>query len=149
MKKIILAASISVFVAGVALAHSGATGIVKERMMAMKEIAAATKSIATLDWENVETARAELKMNAVVLNKHASEIEKLFPEGSIKGPSEAIPAIWDRPDEFQKIAKLLETASAQLAKKSGEASSKSDIQPLFLQIAGTCKGCHQDFRKKK
>ncbi len=149
MKKVFLAASISVFVAGVALAHSGATGIVKERMMAMKEIAAATKSIAKLDWANVDTARVKLKRSALVLNKHASEMGELFPEGSIQGPSEAIPAIWERPEEFQKIANLLETASAQLAQMSDDASSKSEIQPVFLQIAGTCKGCHQEFRQKK
>jgi cytochrome c556 len=149
MKRTILAVSISVFAVGFALAHSGATGIVKERMMAMKEIAAATKSIAQQDWGNVEAARVEIKKNAEVLNKHASEIVALFPQGSIKGPSEAIPAIWERPEEFQRIVTVLETASAQLADVSVTASSKSDIEPVFQQIAGTCKGCHQDFRQKK
>ena len=132
-----------------ALAHSGATGIVKERMHAMKKIAAATKAIATVDWQDVAAARLVVRDNAAVLNKHAAEIVGLFPENSIEGPSEAIPAIWERPEEFRQIAKMLETSSSKLIEFSSSASKNDDIAPVFDDISNTCKGCHQAFRLKK
>lgn len=130
-------------------AHSGATGIVKERMDGMKAIASAAKTISKLDWNALETSRAELKRSAGVLQKHAGEMVALFPKGSIKGPSEATQDIWDRPEEFAALARKLETAAGSLLTLSSTAMSKSDIAPAFGDVAATCKACHGDFRKKK
>ena len=150
MKRLLLISSSAVLFAVVgAFAHSGATGIVKERMHAMKKIAAATKAIATTDWQDVAIARSIVRANATVLNKHASEIVGLFPNNSIQGPSEAIPAIWERPEEFRQLAKILEASSGKLIELSSTASAKDDIAPLFADISGTCKACHQVFRLKK
>ena len=150
-KKYCIALSVLVLLtAGSAvLAHNGATGIVKERMEAMKSIAGATKGIAKLDWSDVGAARMQATKHAVTLQKHAADINRLFPEGSIMGPSEAIPAIWDRPAEFAKIAAALEKAASDFSAVAANASSKEEILPQFEAIGATCKACHEDFRKKK
>ena len=82
MRKLILAIAGLSAITGLAFAHSGATGIVKERMDAMKAIGAATKAIATLDWSDVDAARAKLKSAAAQIEGHAAEVVSLFNRGS-------------------------------------------------------------------
>ncbi len=134
---------------GFALAHTGATGIVKERMDAMssigdnmKVIGAMIKGEAAFDGKRVEAA-------ARVIAGHAEEFPRLFPEGTNEKPSEALPAIWTDWDKFIGIATNLKKASIALAEAAPAASEVSDIRKPFLGVAGTCKACHADFRLKK
>jgi len=135
--------------AAVALAHSGATGIVKERMQAMKMIAQATKALARLNWSNVDETRRQAGLNAAAVAVLAADIERLFPNTSIHGPSEAVEAIWERPDDFARLARALKKAANELAAVAAKANSHADIQAPFDAIGATCKQCHRDFRKKK
>lgn len=137
------------FSAGAAFAHSGATGIVKERMDAMKEIGSATKALAKLDWNDVGAARASAVSNSQVLQRHAADIVRMFPPDSNTGPSEAIPAIWEKPDDFADLAKALETAAGAMIAAADTATKRDDVAAPFQAIADTCKACHADFRKKK
>ncbi len=102
-----------------------------------------------------------------MIASHGGEtLTKLFPEGSIKHPSEAIPAIWTDWERFGAIAMDLSRYATALsdgagnergAASGGYASSSSGdadlatMSPdnLFMKVAGTCKACHQDFRQKK
>lgn len=91
-----------------ALAHSGATGVVKERMDAMKGMQEAVKRItpmvsgqATYDAGAVRSAAAEIA-------GHAGEaITSKFAEGTTGHPSEARPEIWSDWDQFQALADQL------------------------------------------
>ena len=147
--KIAVAGLAAISIGGLAFAHSGATGVVKQRMESMKAIAWSMKAISKLDWANPEKARASLQKNAEAIGGHASHIVKMFPEGSIKGPSEAIPAIWEEPDEFQRLANALKTRAADLAKLAPDVSSAAQIKSQMTGIGETCKTCHEVFRKKK
>ncbi|MDD9909321.1 MAG: cytochrome c [Ahrensia sp.] len=153
MRKMWLGVSLAAIAAvigigGTVLAHSGATGIVKQRMDSMKAIGASMKAISKLDWNDEQTARQSLQTNASAIGMHASHIVDMFPEGSIQGPSEAEPAIWSRAEDFARIADALEQRADELAQMAPTASSASDIKPLMGLIGDTCKACHQDFRKK-
>ncbi len=149
MKRLTLIVAAALAVSGVANAHKGATGIVMERMEAMKDIGAATKALANLDWSKPQVARATSAEQTKLIGDHAARIVELFPRGSINGPSEAVPAIWEKPDEFSKIADQLEQASKRFAERAKTATSKDDVQAEFDAIAATCKSCHADFRKRK
>ncbi len=132
-----------------ALAHSGATGIVKERMDSMKSIGSSMKAISKLDWSQPEKARNELRNSAETIRGHAAHIVKQFPAGSIKGPSEAIPAIWEKPDEFKRLADALENRAGELAAIASRISSAEEAKSHMAGIGETCKTCHEGFRKKK
>lgn len=131
------------------VAHEGATGIVKERMEAMKDISDRMKSIAKM-------IKGEEAFDAERLTKFATEIgthggEAMiakFPEDSIHGPSEAIPAIWEDWDEFKKLAFDLSLKSESLA---AETTLNPEARPIdaFNALAKNCKSCHDDFREKK
>ncbi len=135
--------------AGAAYSHSGASGVVKERMDAMSAIAKSMKAVgavmkgeAAFDAGSVESAAREIA-------KHAKKVPHLFPEGTNKKPSEALPAIWTDWEKFTKIAASMETSAQDLAQAAGEASDIGGIRTQFGALAKTCKACHSDFRLAK
>lgn len=73
-----------------------------------------------------------------------------FPAGSDQGDTGAAPTIWENADGFAaEIAKLSAAAESATAAsgKSGPAdleAFKAAMGPIF----GTCKSCHETYRKK-
>lgn len=101
-------------------------------------------------------AKGEMPYDEAVASTAASNIEALtgyalsglFIEGTSvddNSDSEALPAIWEKPEEFSaKYAALVEAAAgAGEAVKGGQAN----IGPVLQKLGGSCKGCHDDFRK--
>ena len=88
----------------------------------------------------------EAKMNAAAIAIHATRIAGLFPEGSSSDSSRAKAEIWQKWDAFLASANELSTEADALAVAAGEnkaAAVKEHMQKVF----GTCKGCHDQFRK--
>ncbi len=80
------------------------------------------------------------------MNDVAKKFGNYFPKGS-EGGSEASPAIWSKPAEFQAaLAKFQKDTAAAAAAKPATAA---EFGPLFGQVTGNCKSCHEAFRVKK
>lgn len=128
MKLLVIIASGALIVSSVAgaIAHSGATGVVKERMMAMGAMGKAMKSLSGM-MRGDSTYDAETVRNgAAVLQSHSGEaLTKLFPKDSISGPSEALPAIWSDWQEFENLSDKL----GRYAEALGRAADKGLQQP--------------------
>lgn len=141
--------SLALGLAGYALAHSGATGIVKTRMDQMMEIGKAMKTIGQMIQGRTEFdgEAARIAANAVAANARA--IPDLFPKGSNKAPSEAVAAIWENWEEFMAIAAQMENDATALSDAAGAASNAQALRPLFGQLGKTCSSCHSKFRVKK
>ncbi len=161
-----------------AVAHKGATGVVKQRMDVMKSFGDAMKAIKKmLDGEMTYDA-AKVRKAAGVIKAHGGEaLTKLFPKGSLQKPTEAKPEIWQNWTEFEADATRLKDYAEALevvaARKSEEAEASgmiatmkgSDIteggwpsaaelkqmppQAVFMALGKTCKSCHESFRQKK
>ena len=71
----------------------------------------------------------------------------LFPAGSDVGNTDALPAVWQQPEEFAKVVADFETASANLVAADG--SDPAALGAAFAAVGKTCGGCHQKFRQKK
>ena len=87
-----------------------------------------------------------LDEHARSLARTAAELGHVFPAGSDVGDSEALPAIWERPEEFAELVAEAERATAALA----EAASSGDRQAVgtaLRDVGAACRGCHDDFRK--
>ena len=125
-----------------ALAHSGATGIVKERMDMFKKnqdnLKAIKSHIRSGDYESIVKLADEIRDWAVKMPEY-------FPEGSTEKPSEASPAIWADFDGFKNAAMKNETAAKQLI-DAAKAENQEAVVDGFKAVATSCKSCHQSYK---
>lgn len=132
---------------GLALAHSGATGIVKERMDAMKDIAAQMKQIGVMVKGEKAYSADVAAAAATVIAEHAGTMPSLFPEGSNDMPSEALATIWSDWGRFTQSAEELSITATTLSEVAGSATSADEIRVQFAAVGKTCSACHEGFRK--
>ena len=128
--------------ATIVLAHSGATGIVKERMDMFKKnqnnLKAIRSHIRSADYHSIIKLADEIRDWAVKMPDY-------FPEGSNKKPSEASPAIWIDFNGFKNAAMKNETAAKQLIAAANAEDQKAVVDG-FKAVAASCKSCHQSYR---
>ncbi|MBO6784804.1 MAG: cytochrome c [Alphaproteobacteria bacterium] len=102
--------------AGLVSGHGGATGIVKERMDLMVSVGKAMKTITDMIQGETEFDAETLRESANFIAAHGGEqMSRLFPEDSIEGPSEALPAIWQDWERFSALAEDLRVFAGALA----------------------------------
>ena len=83
--RIVLAAALGIGGASaIALAHDGATGMVMQRMEAMKEIGQSMKSIAAMVKGDAAFNGEAVQASAAVIAGHAKHMPHMFPEGSLE-----------------------------------------------------------------
>ena len=150
---ILVPAALAACLVSVAWAHQGATGIVKERMDQMGGIAKSMKAMGAMfkgeTSYDAETVRALATDIAATGGK---ELSALFPEHSLRPPSEARHEIWTDWDKFLGQGDEMQAAALALANGAAnptDGSSGPKPADLFRDLAQTCKSCHQDFRIKK
>lgn len=86
-----------------------------------------------------------LVKHAQGLENGASELATLFPAGSNVEGSDALPVIWEKPEEFNAaIEKLI--AATQKFTTAAESGDKEAIATAFRDVGGSCRGCHDTFR---
>lgn len=146
MKKTI-AVVLVVGIASGALAHTGATGIVKERMDGMGALADAMKALVTMNKSGDLDVDKIKEISATIQNHSGETLIKQFPEGSLPDVSEASPEIWQDMDGFSKISNQLYDAA--LALEAGAASRDLALGDMIQTIGATCGACHKKYRIKK
>ena len=111
------AAAILLVSGGVAaFAHSGATGIYKERMDGMMAMGKVVKSLSEMMRGDVAYDASAVKDGAKIIESHAgTALTSLFPEGTTEPPSEATDSIWSDWETFEALANQLETYAEGLA----------------------------------
>lgn len=127
------------------VALADAEGVHKYRESVMKAIGGHMGAMANSLKGQVFTEN--LALHAKAMSNLADITPTLFPEGSGTDKSEALPAIWENPDQFKasmdafvKAAKAMDAAVA-----SGNMAA---IGPGLQDLGKSCKGCHDDFRKE-
>ena len=123
-------------------AHSGAQGIVKERMDMFKKnqnnLKAIKSHIRSGDYGSIIKLSDEIRDWAVKMTEY-------FPEGSNEKPSEASPAIWTDFGGFKNAAMKNETAAKQLIAAAKSEDQKAVIDG-FKAVAASCKSCHKSYK---
>lgn len=127
------------------IAHVHATGVVKERMEMMEEMAKHMKAIR----ERIDGKRdlAAIKADAEAIASHAPHIVHLFPPGSTQRPTDARATIWKNWGDFERIAVALEVESKRLMN-----ASPNDFDALAAQVRAVsqaCGACHEKYRTKR
>ena len=126
-----------------ALAHKGATGIVKERMDKFEASEKATKRVKQALSRGDTTI---VTIEAEFLVKWAREMESYFPENSNQPPSEAKVEIWLQWDDFVGAIQSFDKA-AQALIDAAETQNPRAIDGAFKEMVRSCKSCHQRFRE--
>jgi cytochrome c556 len=106
---------------------------------ATKAVVAIMKGASPFKLETVQAA-----LNQYI--ETAAKAPALFPEGSNKGKTEALPAVWKNKTDFDaRFAKLGEDSKAALAAIKDQATFKANYQPVLKN----CNGCHETYRAKE
>jgi cytochrome c556 len=130
-------------------AHSGSTGIVKQRMDAMSDMASAMKSMASAIKGREGFDRNLFVQSGEMIAGHSEMLPMLFPEGSIEGSSESLPAIWQQWDDFVSINTGMKANAEALVEMAQAGSELRPLTKQFAKLASDCKACHKDYRQKK
>lgn len=71
----------------------------------------------------------------------------IFPAGSDKGKTKAKSAIWEQPEEFAAAMDKFLLKADEFASASASGDLKA-YGAAAKALGGSCKGCHDDFKKK-
>ena len=145
MFKLTAIALAAVLVAGAALAHKEATGIIAERMAAMKNMGNELKAVGDMLVGNAPFDAAAVVQHAAALHENCHRTTTLFPPGSIDHHSRALPAIWEKPDAFQEAMQRLHSATEAFV-TTASVGDRAMLAASFEQIGKICSGCHEAFR---
>ncbi len=105
----LVAGLLTIFTIATAISHTGATGVIKQRMDGMVMLGNQIKILNPMFSGITELDPGAAKAASEIITQHGgAAMSDLFPPDSISGPSEAIPAIWERWNEFEKLAADLE-----------------------------------------
>lgn len=77
----------------------------------------------------------------------AAEVGPAFEAagGAPVDDTEALPAIWERPDDFAAAIETFAAAVAALDAVAG-GDDLAAVESAHRDVAAACKGCHEDFR---
>jgi cytochrome c556 len=141
---------IGLIVAGAVLvsAHAGHTaeGIIGYRAAVMEAIGGHTQALGAIIKKDVAFSE-DARLHAQALAALAPLTGKIFPAGSDKGETDALPAIWEKPDAFRKEVAAFEAAAAALGKVAD--ATPAAMASEFSALLKSCKSCHDSFRKKQ
>ena len=89
--------------------------------------------------------KGQLVNHAQGVANSTMELGNIFPEGSNVGESEALPVIWEEPEEFRAAIVKVQDASLEFV----EAVANDDAEAIsgaFRNLGMACRGCHDRFR---
>ena len=76
----------------------------------------------------------------------AAAIPGMFPAGTDVPPSGALPSVWTDAPGFAAKAATYQAAATKLA-DAAAAGDKAAFAAAFEEVRGTCKGCHDPYKK--
>lgn len=140
---ILLAATLTI--AGLAFAHEGEkelpAGPIRDRHELMEDIGKNAKTIG----DALKSGKHDpIEAAAKGIEADSAKVLALFPKGSTDPNSRAKDEIWADWAKFERINKDMGTKAGELA---AAAAAKGDVGAAANAMFGTCKSCHDDFRK--
>lgn len=104
-------------------------------------------------------AKGDLAYDAEAAAGHAEALHaltgydetRLFLPGTsnadMPGKTWALPAIWEKPDDFQKAYEALQTSVTELAAQAGD--GQEAMKSAMIEVGKACGNCHETFRQKQ
>jgi len=139
---------LSVTATAIVTAAPADVAMIKSRQEKLRDMGSALKQIddelkrRSPDWENV------IQPNVQILHERSPFLMKWFPKGS--GPEAgaktyALPAIWQKGDDFAKHARAMVAESQRLQPVFAKKDS-GEMRAQVVALGKTCKACHDGYR---
>jgi len=119
--------------------------VIKARQDDRKQAAAAMRAIKGIIDAKGPTAGAVEQ--AAKLKQLQVAFEKMFPAGSDKGDTKALPTVWSDWAGFQAAGKAADAAYDKLAVAAGSGDMAA-LTAAFADAGKACGACHEKFRAK-
>ncbi|MGM0517349.1 MAG: c-type cytochrome [Pseudomonadota bacterium] len=96
----------------------------------------------------IEYDQATVEKNAAVVQMMSTLVGDRFPEGTdaMAGETNALMEIWDEPEAFDDAVAEFETTAKALV-EAANGGDKRQLAAAVKDVGGSCKGCHDDFRR--
>ncbi|HRG17088.1 MAG TPA: cytochrome c, partial [Pseudomonadota bacterium] len=89
---------------------------------------------------------AEFKRRSIAVAFAAVQLDEAFSAGSDKGAvTDALPAIWENPDDFAAKLKAFQKTSNAL-RMAAAAGDQDRIKAAFNDVRQSCGNCHETYR---
>ena len=142
---ILLVGLTAVFITSNSIGSVSVEEAVQKRVEMFKASKANIKKLRTLIRSGDAIKAAPLADFHVTWSKEMPMLFPLGSEASTSNGSDASSDIWDNPTGFEKAIKQYNLKSKELRTSLVSADIVS-INESFKNFAGTCKGCHKQFR---
>lgn len=118
------------------------------RQNLMKEIGRSVGAMGAIAKGEKPYDAAVVQQSLTTISTNIQAFPDQFPAGSEEGyETEALPAVWEKPEEFRAEAAALRTeAEALLASVPGDQAA---VGAAMRRLGATCSDCHETFRVKK
>lgn len=121
---------------------------IKPRQDKLRDVGGALKAIddelkkRTVDWDNV------VLPNTQTIKDRSGYLLNWFPKGS--GPESgvktyALPAIWQKNDDFAKLGKAMQAEAAKFAQVAATRNADA-LRAESIALGKACKACHDSYR---
>ena len=147
-----LAVCMSLLLGGLVYGHSGVTGIIKERMDAMKDMGDKSKVVADMFKGKAAFDQAAVVDAAESFILHGKGMKEVFPdthESRHGKKTEALPVIWEEWDDFAAQVDEFVALSESLAQTAQAGADERALKAAFFKTTKSCSSCHERFRKPK
>jgi cytochrome c556 len=135
--------------AGAALAQGSAADVIKARQAGMKAVGAGFKGL--MDQTRGGSPNpAEVRRHAAAVAAQSPKVVGWFAPGTASAPgvkTAALPTVWTRSAEFRRSAAEFD-AQAKKTLALANAGDMAALGPQVRALGGTCKTCHDDFKRK-
>lgn len=142
----VVAVGVAFATAGISPSDAQMNELTKQRSDAMKAMGGNMKKVGEAVGAGDSAAAAAA---ATEINRIASQIPSLFPDGSGTGETRAKPEIWQDFADFRAKANALEAASAKVVADAGAGNLGSDPKAVVGSMGQNCGACHKAYRAPK
>ena len=119
--------------------------VIEKRQKLMKSNGADAKAIkAAVEQKDYATIETKAKN----IGNNMEKVNDLFPKGSTSEKSRALPAIWEKWDEFSKNPGKVKKAADELA-DAAKAKDDAAIPAKLKALGDACGSCHKNFRAEE
>ena len=119
--------------------------IIKHREAIMEGIAGHF-SAAYVTLKGMDDFKANRQFHAESLARLAKIAPQTFPKGSGDGKTEALAAVWEKPEAFKEAMDTFITRADEFAIASTQ--DEKSFGAAANALGKSCKGCHDDFKSK-